>query len=85
MDTIHELLQNQELELQRIGDDWMLGDTILKPGDVIEVMIDNQWYVARIEFAYEMNEYQLQFPLVSMPLCEKDIARWPLEFSHEAI
>ena len=77
--------QGPELMLRRFGDEWMLGNRVLKQGDVIEVLIDHHWYVARIQFAYEMNEYQLQFPLVKLPLCERDIARWPLETSQEAI
>ena len=88
MDRNHGLLpkfadwaqkQGPELMLRRVDDEWMLGNCVLKQGDVIEVLIDHRWYVARIQFSYEMNEYQLQFPLVKLPLCERDIARWPLE------
>jgi Domain of unknown function (DUF5348) len=57
---------------------WLLGDHELTPGDVIEVLLLDTWYRARVHYDAGLRKYQLlidDHPF-GMPLLEGQLARW---------
>ena len=39
---------------------WRMGERDLQDGDLIEVLLDGRWHVARYEYKWPVREYQLK-------------------------
>jgi hypothetical protein len=39
---------------------WRIGNRDLQDGDLIEVLLDGRWHVARYEYKLSVHEYQLK-------------------------
>ena len=39
---------------------WRISDRDLQDGDLIEVLVDGRWHVARYEYKWSVREYQLK-------------------------
>ena len=58
---------------------WQLGEHELAPGDVIEVLLVDTWYRARVRYDESRHAYQLLIDdhPYGLPLLEGQPARWP--------
>ena len=57
---------------------WALGNRVIRAGDIIEVQLLGQWYMARVEYDRAQDEYRLRLYNAIIPLTGDIPARWLL-------
>ena len=54
---------------------WRIGERELHDGDLIEILQQDRWHVARYEYKWPVREYQLRLDGKSIPIIQGTKAR----------